>query len=128
MDSERTSVMVHTIQYTPSVPNTLILAFRILCLVMSVPLWNLSSGSIVHLSGFSSIINSAFALDREVSHAQCRNQLGQCAIACDLAEAALGFEHAGGSPSEDHRATLPAFHPARDLTHSTEQVLDQIGR
>src|SRR2546430_5987748 len=95
---------------------------------MSVPLWNLSSGSIVHLSGFSSIINSAFALDREVSHTQCRNQLGQCAIACDLAEAALGFEHAGGSPSEDHRATLPAFHPARDLTHSTEQVLDQIGR
>jgi len=55
---------------------------------MSAPLWNLSSGSIFHLGGFPSIINSAFALDCEVVGAQRRNQLGQCAVTCNLAAAA----------------------------------------
>jgi hypothetical protein len=53
------------------------------------------------------------------------DQLGQRVITCSRAEVMLGFEHPGGGPSQHHHAALLTLHPARDLAHPTEQVLDQ---
>ena len=47
-------------------------------------------------------------------------------MAGELAEAALGLEHTGGGPTQNHGAALPAFDPAPDLTHPAEQVFNQV--
>ena len=49
-------------------------------------------------------------------------QSRQSAISGDFAEVALGFEHTGGGPAQDHGSALPAFDPPRDPAHPAEQV------
>ena len=73
------------------------------------------------------MINFAVAINCGIVGPQRGDQLGQRAITRNLAEVALGLEHAGGGPSQDHRAAPPTLHPARDLAHAAEQVFDQVG-
>jgi hypothetical protein len=68
------------------------------------------------------------ALNARPRAREAATSLDSGAIPCDLAEATLGFEHA-------RRQSIcgSSCHPASvslegDLTHSTEQILDQIGR
>jgi hypothetical protein len=51
----------------------------------------------------------------------------QPAITSELAETALGFERARRSPTQNHRAILPASDAASDLAHPAEQIFDQVG-
>jgi len=56
-----------------------------------------------------SIINSACTVERYVASVKHGGQSRQSAISGDFAEVALGFEHTGGGPAQDHGSALPAF-------------------
>jgi len=55
-------------------------------------------------------------------------ELGEVLDADDLAELALGFEHAGRGPAQTHVAGLPALDVARCAPDELDHRLDRVGR
>jgi hypothetical protein len=95
---------------------------------MSIALLELSSGCIVQLSGILCRVKFSFSpVELHIVGAQGSGQGRNRTIAGELAEAALGLDHTGRGPAQNHGAALPAFDPAPDLAHPAEQVLDQVG-
>jgi hypothetical protein len=97
-------------------------------LLASVSKNHLQSVSIASNYTAFCFFNPRCVIQHRVMRAQCGGQLGQRAKTRHLAEMAHCFDHAGSSPSQDQCAALPTLDPARRITHTTEQVLDQVGR